>query len=412
MKKVFVILSIFAFLYADCKKIKGKNYRSLSRKGFVNKSKKTGLSDAKQAVLIDFDTGEILYEKNAREKCAPSSMTKLMTLYLLFSAIREGRVTMDDEFWVSEDAQKMKGSRSFLRAGTYVKVEDLVRSIIVHSGNDACVVVAEALSGDQSIFAEEMNRKALGFGLTDSHFVNSTGLTEEGHYSTAYDLAIIARRLIMDFPEYYHYFSEKVFTISGITQRNRNTLLGNSMNVDGLKTGHTDAGGYGLIASTSRNGKRLISVVNGCSSEKSRGVASNRLLAFGYSEFANFQAIKAGIPVTKLKTWLGDKSEIDVCTHEDVNIMVPRKFQNELKVEARMREPIEAPVKLGTKVGELSYRYGKFVSKKYDLFACQEVKEAKFFEKAKFAASYLLFGLSDQGENREDESSNQKEVVK
>jgi len=398
MKKIFVILSIFAFLNADCKRI--RHHKSLPRGGATQSfDKRSGLSDAKQIVLMDFDTGEILFEKNSKERCAPSSMTKLMTIYLLFSAIKDGRIAMDDEFWVSEEAQRMEGSRSFFKAGTYAKVEDLVRSIIVHSGNDACVIVAEALSGDSMIFAEEMNRKAEEFGLTDTYFVNPTGLPTKNHYSTVYDIAIIAKRLMEDFPEYYFYFSEKVFTANNITQPNRNTLLGNSMGVDGLKTGHTKAGGFGLVASTARNGKRLISVVNGCSSMKSRATASNSLLALGYREFANFQAIKAGIPIAKLKTWLGDKSEIDVCTHEDINVMIPRKFQNELKVEARMIEPLEAPIKLGAKVGELSYRYGKFISKKYDLFACQEVKEAKFFEKAKFSINYLLFGLS----NREGE---------
>lgn len=400
MKKIFVILSILTLFSADCKRV--RHHRSLP-KGVTAQSvdKKTGLSDAKQIVLIDFDTGEVLYEKNSKEKCAPSSMTKLMTIYLLFLAIKDGRIAMDDEFWVSEEAQKMEGSRSFFKAGTYAKVEDLVRSIIVHSGNDACVIVAEALSGDSSIFAEEMNRKVEEFGLTDTHFVNPTGLPDKDHYSTVYDIAVISKRLINDFPEYYHYFSEKIFTANNITQPNRNTLLGNSMGVDGLKTGHTKAGGFGLVASTVRNGKRLISVVNGCSSMKSRATASNYLLALGYREFANFQAIKAGIPIVKLKTWLGDKSEIDVCTHEDVNIMIPRKFQNELKVEAKMIEPLEAPIKLGTKVGELSYSYGKFVSKKYDLFACQEVKEAKFFEKAKFSINYLLFGSSNNEEEKE-----------
>jgi D-alanyl-D-alanine carboxypeptidase (penicillin-binding protein 5/6) len=400
MKKIFVILSIFAFFNADCKKI--RNPKSLPKKVTVQSSdKRSGLSDAKQIVLIDFDTGEILYEKNSKERCTPSSMTKLMTIYLLFSAIKEGRIAMDDEFWVSEEAQKMEGSRSFFKAGTYAKVEDLVRSIIVHSGNDACVIVAEALSGDQGIFAEEMNRKVEEFGLTDTHFVNPTGLPHKNHYSTVYDIAIISKQLIEDFPEYYHYFSEKVFTANNITQPNRNTLLGNSMGVDGLKTGHTKAGGFGLVASTARNKKRLISVVNGCSSMKSRTMASNSLLALGYREFANFQAIKAGVPITKLKTWLGDKGEIDVCTHEDINIMIPRKFQKDLKVEVKMIEPLEAPIPLGSKVGELSYRYGKFVSKKYDLFACQEVKEAKFFEKAKFSINYLLFGSSNDNEKKE-----------
>lgn len=401
MKKIVIILSAFALFNVDCKKVQRKPYHNkvLKKKQAVHRQ--IGLLDAKQAVLIDFDTGDVLYDKNSEKRCAPSSMTKLVTLYLLFSALRDGYIKKDDEFFVSRAAQKMEGSRSFLREGTRIKIEDLIRSIIVHSGNDACVVVAEGLSGDSSVFVEEMNRKAVEFGLTNTHFTNPTGLTNKNHYSTVHDLAVIAQRLIKDFPEYYHYFSEKVFTISGITQRNRNTLLGNSLNVDGLKTGHTDAGGFGLVASTIRNGKRLISVVNGCSSEKSRCVASNNLLILGYREFSNLQAIKAGVPVEKLKIWLGNKPEIDVCTHEDINIMVPRRFLSELKIEAKMKEPLEAPVSLGAKVGELSYRYGNFVSKKYDLFACQEVRKANFFEYLKFLINYCLLGSFQDNQIRE-----------
>lgn len=404
MKKLFVILSVVAIFNSDCTKLKRKTHLSkpLSKRTAIQSTKKKiGLADAKQAVLIDFDTKEILYDKDSQEKCAPSSMTKLMTLYILFSAIKDGRLKLEDELSVSEEAQSMEGSRSFFKAGTFAKVEDLIRSIIVHSGNDACIIVAEALSGDSTIFADEMNRKASEFGLTNTHFTNPTGLPDEGHYSTVYDLAIISQRLIKDFPEYYSYFSEKVFTINGITQPNRNTLLGNSMGIDGLKTGHTNAGGYGLVASTTRNGKRLIAVVNGCSSMKSRSLASNNLLALGYREFTNFRTIKSGTPIVKLKVWLGDKNEIDVCAHEDINIMIPRKHQNDLKIKAKMREPLEAPVSFGSKVGELYYCYGNFISRKYDLFSCQEVKQAGIFERAKSAINYLLLGTSGNQQGQE-----------
>lgn len=398
MKKLLVILSILAIFNADCARInkrKARLNRQISKKTAVVKNQ-IGLPDAKQAILMDFDTGDILYEKDSNSKCSPSSMTKLMTIYILFSAIQDGRIKMEDECLVSYAAQKMEGSRSFFRAGTYANVEDLIRSIIVHSGNDACIIIAEALSGDPIIFAEEMNRKAIEFGLQNTHFTNPAGLPDEDHYSTVHDLAIIAKRLIQDFPEYYHYFSEKTFTINGISQPNRNTLLGNSMAVDGLKTGHTNAGGYGLVASCERNGKRLISVVNGCSSTKSRGIACNSLLAMGYREFTNFRPIKAGQPITKVKSWLGNIDSIDVCTHEDIKIMIPRKFQNELKVEAKFKEPIEAPISAGSKVGELTFRYGNYVSKKYDLFACQDVALASVFERAKCSLSYLIFGESKQ----------------
>lgn len=393
MKKLILALSVLAFLNTDCatKKVNKSKAKKISK---VAEKSKVGLADAKQAVLIDFDTGEVLYERDAKEKCTPSSMTKLMTVYILFSALKEGRLKIDDELSVSEEAQKMEGSRSFFKAGTQAKVEDLIRSIIVHSGNDACEIVAEGLSGAAEIFAEEMNRKAIEFGLEGTHFMNPAGLPDEDHYSTVYDLAIIAKKLIQDFPEYYHYFAEKTFTVNGITQQNRNTLLGNALGVDGLKTGHTKAGGYALVSSTIRNGKRLIAVVNGCSTMKSRSLASNELLALGYREFVNYKAINAGVPITNVKVWLGDRPEIEVCTHEDINITIPRKFQNTLKMEAKVKEPLDAPIKLGGKVGELTYKYGKFVSKKYDLFSCQEVKQAGIFERAKSSINYLLFGSS------------------
>lgn len=397
MKRILIALSIFAVLnanYADAKKRKSSKKVTLQNA----ESKKNEFLSAKQAVLIDFDTAEILYERDAKERCAPSSMTKLLTTYILFSALKDGRLKMDDELPVSEHAQSMEGSRSFFKAGTSAKVEDLVRSIIVHSGNDACVIVAEALSGDMDIFAEEMNRKAAELGLKDSHFMNPSGLPDEEHYSTVYDLALIARRLIKDFPEYYHYFAEKEFRVNGITQQNRNTLLGNSMGVDGLKTGHTRAGGYGIVVSTIKDGKRLIAVVNGCTSTKARAQDSGKLLAFGYREFIKFKPIKAGIPITSLKVWLGDKGEVNVCSHEDISITVPRKFQNSIKAEATMIEPAEAPIKLGAKVGYLTYRYGDFISKKYDLFSCNEVKQANWFERAKVSVMYLLFGNSSAPE--------------
>ncbi|MDR1982804.1 MAG: D-alanyl-D-alanine carboxypeptidase [Holosporaceae bacterium] len=359
------------------------------------KTKTNQLISAKQAILIDHETGECLFEKCADEECVPSSMTKLMTLYLLFSAISSNRIKLDDEFPVSEIAQKMKGSRSFFQAGTLAKVEDLIRSIVVHSGNDACVIVAEGLSGDIETFAEEMNEKGKEFGLRNTNFVNPTGMPDEEHFSSVRDLATISRRIISDFPQFYHYFSEKTFTINSITQQNRNNLLGNSLKVDGLKTGKTNSGGYGIAASAASEGKRLIAVINGCKTSKARAKDANKLLALGFREFTPFKIAEAGKQIAEISVWLGVKDKIGLCPHEDVTVLMPKKYRKLLKVEVKFKEPIEAPIALGTKLGELVYKYGTVTSQKYDLFAQESVGRADFFQRAKLSLKHLIFGDGD-----------------
>ncbi len=381
MKRIIVALVLLSFFCTDAKvKTKAKE------KTFIN---------AKYAVLLDFETGDRLYELNADEICVPSSMTKLMTIYLLFSAIAEHKVDLDDEFQVSIIAQKMTGSRSFFQAGKTAKVEDLIRSIIVHSGNDACIIVAEGLAGDVDTFVEMMNEQAKKFNLQNTNFENPNGLPDDGHYSCVADIACISRHIIQDFPQFYHYFSEKEFTVNGITQQNRNTLLGNSLGVDGLKTGKTEAGGYGIAVSAIKNGKRLIAVVNGCKSMKDRAQDASKLLATGFKFFDSFRIAKAGEPITTLRVWLGDKEKINVCAHEDISVSVPKKYSKELKVEAIMKEPQDAPIKVGDKVGKLIYRYADVKSKEYDLFACESVEKAGFFERATITLKRLVFGDSD-----------------
>jgi D-alanyl-D-alanine carboxypeptidase (penicillin-binding protein 5/6) len=388
MKKLVLLLAVFAVLNVDCARPK-KQIKAPESKEFIS---------AEYAVMLDCETGDRLFDKNADDRCVPSSMTKLMTLYILFSAIANGTVQLEDEFQVSETAQKMRGSRSFFRAGAMAKVEDLIRSIIVHSGNDASVIVAEGLSGDVSAFAIEMNEKAREFGLKNTHFTNSTGMPEDEHFSCMYDIAVIARRIIFDFPQFYHYFSEKTFTINEITQQNRNTMLGNSMGIDGLKTGKTNAGGYGIVVSAANNGKRLIAAVNGCKNAKERARDASKLLAVGFKEFDSLKIAEAGKPVTSAKVWLGTKAEVNLCTHENVIVSIPRKYRKLLTVEATLREPIDAPIILGTKLGELVYKYGNFVSKKYALFACEAIDKLGFFQRAIFSIRHLIFGYESKSE--------------
>jgi D-alanyl-D-alanine carboxypeptidase (penicillin-binding protein 5/6) len=380
MKRIIVFLAIVLASIVEAGQLSKK------ARQFIN---------AGQAVLIDYETGDYLFEKCADERCVPSSMTKLMTLYLLFSAISSNRIKLDDEFPVSEAAQKMKGSRSFFQAGTMAKIEDLIRSIVVHSGNDACIVVAEGMAGDVEAFVEEMNEKGKEFGLQNTNFVNPTGMPDEEHFSSVRDLATISRRIISDFPQFYRYFSEKIFTVNSITQQNRNTLLGNAQHVDGLKTGKTNSGGYGIAASASNDGKRLIVVVNGCRTSRERANDANKLLALGFKEFTPFKIAEAGKQISEISVWLGVKDKVGLCPHEDVTVLMPKKYRKLLKVEVKLSEPVDAPIALGAKLGELVYKYGNVTSRKYDLFAQEFIARADFFQRAKISLKHLIFGDGD-----------------
>lgn len=367
-----------------------------------------------EAILIDNETGDILFAKNATKQCAPSSLTKLMTIYLVFSALKEGVITLDQRVSISPFAQSAEGSRSFFKANETAKIEDLIRSIIVHSGNDACIIVAEALSGDVDSFVEEMNEKAKEFHLKNTMFMNPNGLPEENHYSCVFDIAVIARRIINDFPEYYHYFSERSFTVNGIKQENRNSLLGKFDGVDGLKTGHTNLGGYGLAASAMSSGKRLIAVVNGCESENDRNADIKKLLMFGFRAFVGCHICKANKPITFAKVWLGKKASVALCTHEDIFISVPKKHKKDLVVLAKIKEPIEAPIKAGQKLGILTYQYSSRVSRKYNLYASEDVGRGELMDRAKDSIKYLILGdaedvksLGSKGEGNLEEDNAQ-----
>ncbi|MDR2724269.1 MAG: D-alanyl-D-alanine carboxypeptidase [Holosporaceae bacterium] len=354
--------------------------------------------DAKQAILMDAETGDCLYEMNAEERCAPSSMTKLMVLYILFSAIDSGRINLKDKFLISKIAQKMKGSRSFFTAGSLVCVEDLIRSVVVHSGNDACVAIAEGMYGDVESFVDQMNKKAKEFGLKNTNFTNPSGLPDEDHFSSVHDIASVASKLIADFPQFYHYFSEKVFTINSITQQNRNTLLGNALKVDGLKTGKTNSGGYGIAVSAKNNGKRLIAVVNGCTSARGRARAANELLALGLREYTSLKIVEAGKPVSEITVNMGEKDKVGLCTHEDVNAVISKKYRKSLQIVVIVKEPVDAPLDLGRKFGELVYKYGNFTSQKYDLFAVEPIKRSGFFPWVKVVLWRLIYGKEDAKE--------------
>ncbi|MBR1735207.1 MAG: D-alanyl-D-alanine carboxypeptidase [Alphaproteobacteria bacterium] len=391
-----IILSLICNVY-DCyaAKIKNKTKKKNTKSELI-------ISVPKQSIVMDFDTGEVVSELNAHELCTPSSMTKIMTLYLVFEALVEGKLHLDEELPVSENAKNQEGSRSFFEAGSLVSVKNLILSMIVHSGNDACVVIAEKLAGDEEAFAALMNEKAEQFGLKNTHFTNSTGLPNEKHYSTMYDLAIISRHIIADFPEYYRYFAEKTFTANGITQNNRNTLLGNSLNIDGLKTGHTKAGGFGIVISGKKNGKRLIAIVNGCKSEKARAIEANKILALGFNEYINVKVASKDYPVTTANVQFGKRDKVNLYTNENISAVIPKKYRKSLVISVNVNEPIPAPILHGTKVGTLTYKYGNYSSKEFELFVHEPVAKMNTVErfsyniKAWFNKNTTTPGLSSE----------------
>lgn len=356
---------------------------------------------AKEAFLIDANTGTPLYAKSADEKMPTSSMSKMMTIYLVFEAIKQGKLTMDDLLPVSERAwREGQGGSStmFLNIGQKVRVEDLIRGVVIQSGNDASMVLAEALgSGSPETFAEMMNAKARELGMINSHFTNPSGLPDPDHYSTARDLAILALALLHDFPEYYHYFSELSFTYNGHTQGNRNPLLYHpEMRVDGIKTGHTEAGGMGLTASALRDGRRLVLVVNGIpdsgklDGRQDREDESSRLLDWGYREFGLYLIAKAGQNFGPVKVWLGTAPAAPLVAPGDVLLTLPRSARPGLKATVVTIQPIAAPVARGQVIGKLNISAPGLPDKEFPLVAGADVPRAGLFERLWMKLKFLL----------------------
>jgi D-alanyl-D-alanine carboxypeptidase (penicillin-binding protein 5/6) len=308
---------------------------------------------ARQALIMDADTGAVLLEKNADERMPPSSMSKLMTMYVVFDMLKQGRLRLDQELPVSERAWRMGGSKMFVDLGASISVENLMRGVIVQSGNDACVVLAEAISGSEQQFAELLNETAPRIGLTNSTFRNATGWPDPEHRMTSRDLAILARRLINDFPEYYRYYNERSFRWHDITQENRNPLLYRVPGADGLKTGHTEEAGYGLTGSVKRGDRRLILVVNGLPSMRARAEESERLMEWGFREFENVVLFKASDTVEEVPVWLGSRSTVPLVGGRDLVLTLPRQWRRNLQVKLRYEAPVAAPISKGQELGRL-----------------------------------------------------------
>lgn len=350
---------------------------------------------ARQAVLIDMTTGTVLFEKNAGQRMPTSSMSKVMSMYMVFEALKQQRLSLDDAMIVSERAWRMQGSKMFTELGNSIKVEDLIRGVIIQSGNDASIVLAEGLSGSEEKFAEEMSKRARDLGMNGSNFMNSTGWPHDNHYSTAHDLAILAQRLIVDFPEYYHFYSEKEFTYHGIKQGNRNPLLYRDIGADGLKTGHTDAAGYGLMASAKRGERRLVLVVNGLANMQARADESARLIEWGFREFDAYPFFKAGQPVEAAPVWMGAQAEVPATVAKDLVVTMSRDERRGLKVTAKFDRPVQAPVAKGDQVGRLVIEAPGFSTREVPLVAAQDVAELGVFGRIAAAAKHLVSGPAD-----------------
>ena len=347
---------------------------------------------ARQAVLIDLSTDTVLLEKAANQRMPTSSMSKLMTMYVVFDAIKEGRLSLDDTLPVSERAWRMQGSKMFVELHNNIKVEDLIRGVIIQSGNDACIVLAEALAGSEEAFAEKMTARAKELGLSNSNFMNATGWPDPNHYSTAHDLAVLAQRLMQDFPEFYHFYSETEFTYHGIKQGNRNPLLYRDIGVDGLKTGHTDAAGYGLTASAIRDGRRLVLVVNGLPSMQARADESARLIEWGFREFDAYSLFKAGETIDEVPVWLGAQATVPATVTKDLKVTLARADRPGMTVKLVTDAPVQAPIAKGDPVGRLVISAPGQPAKEVPVVATVDVPQLGFFGRALAGAMYLVFG--------------------
>ena len=335
--------------------------------------------DVKSYLIMDFDSGEVLAAENADEKLPPASLTKIMTVYVAAHELAAGNIRLDDKVTVSEKAWRMSGSKMFIEVNKQVTVKELLDGIIIQSGNDASVALTEHISGDESVFAQLMNQHAARLGMKNSHFVDASGLPSVEHYSTAHDLALLAVALIRDFPEIYKIHSQKEFTFNGILQHNRNRLLWLDSTVDGVKTGHTDEAGYCLVASAKRDNMRLVTVVMGADSDKSRTSANQALLNYGFRFYETRKVHAANDVLTTAKIWKGTTDKVELGLKEDLYLTIARGQFDNLKANYELPEKIIAPVSEGGEVGKVKFTLADKEVATRPLYAIQAVPEAGFF---------------------------------
>ncbi|MBB3229508.1 D-alanyl-D-alanine carboxypeptidase family protein [Halomonas stenophila] len=332
-------------------------------------------------ILMDADSGRVLAQHNPDERLPPASLTKLMTAYLVERELNSGNIAPDDPVPVSEEAWRTGGSKMFIEVGEQVPVSELLHGIVIVSGNDASVAMAEYLAGGTEPFADIMNQHAARLGLTNTHFVNPTGLPDGNHYSSARDLAMLSRHIIQDYPEHYRIYRQKQFTYGGIEQPNRNRLLWRDSSVDGLKTGWTEEAGYCLVSSAERDDMRLISVVMGTGSEEARARETQKLLSYGFRYFETLKLYDQGAVLNTPRVWGGDKNELRVGVDRNVFMTVPRNRNQELAAQLDLQADLTAPIAAGETVGRMEVRLGDEVVGERALLALEAIEEGGFFKR-------------------------------
>ena len=338
---------------------------------------------AKSFLLVDFHSGRVLAEKNIHKKVEPASITKMMTAYVVYKELEAGRLSLQEEVTISKKAWRMKGSKMFIEVGKKVSVDDLMKGLIIQSGNDATVALAEHIAGSESTFADYMNQYALELGMQDTNFVNATGWPHKDHLTTASDLAKLANALIRDFPEQYEWYKEKEYTYNGIQQYNRNKLLWRDKSVDGIKTGHTESAGYCLVSSAKRDDMRLIAVVLGTRSEKSRSDVSQSLLSYGFRFFESNKLYSAGESLNTARIWKGAVENLNLGLEKDLFITIPRGQYKKLDAVMDINSSIEAPVKKGQRLGAVSIKLeGKELISE-PLVALQTIEKGSLWQRGK-----------------------------
>ena len=365
-------------------------------------------TNAPYALLMDFETGNVLFSKGGDRPMAPASMAKLLTVAILFEKIKHGDLKLDDEFTVSERAWRLsvagknESSKMFVSIGSKIRVDDLLRGIIIQSGNDACTVVAEHFSGSEEAFSDLMNAEAKKIGLTGSVFKNASGLPDPGMHVTAHDLAKLAAYVIREFPEQYGIFAEREFTWNKIKQANRNLLLGTYPGADGLKTGHTADSGYGMVASAQQDGRRLIMVVNGLKSEAERAAETKRFLDMGFREFRSYALLKPGDVVGEAQVWAGGVRSVPLSVRQPVKMLMRRASRDGLKVTVTYMEPVASPVARGQELGKLTITAPGVPEMTVPVFAGADVEEGGLMTQIKIGINELMSGAPEPASKTEE----------
>jgi D-alanyl-D-alanine carboxypeptidase (penicillin-binding protein 5/6) len=349
-------------------------------------------TQAKHALIIEAETGAVLLDKLADERMPPASMSKVMTAYVVFGMLKEGRAKLNDELPVSEHAWRTGGSKMFVPLGGHIKIDDLLRGMIVQSGNDACIVLAEGLAGSEAAFVDLMNAKAQEIGLAHSHFADVDGLPNPDHYMTARDLVTLALRTIADFPEYYHYYGEKDYTFNNIDQGNRNPLIYRDIGADGLKTGHTEEAGYSLLASVHRDNRRVIMVLGGLPTMKARAQESERLIEWAFREFNDYRLLAAGEKVDDVEVWLGTEAKVPLMVAQDLVVTMPRKSRKDLKVTVAYDKPVAAPINKGDRIGKVVITAPDMAAVEAPLLAASSVERIGTLGRMAMVAAHLIWG--------------------